>query len=76
VSEEIANPTSGELAINTDKCQGHGRCYSLFPDLFECGDDNGNGRVLVQHVEGDQYQSALQAVNGCPEDAISIRTEQ
>ena len=23
------------LSIDTEKCQGHGRCYALAPELFE-----------------------------------------
>ncbi len=34
-----------KVQINSDKCQGHGRCYDLAPGLF--GDDEqGYGMVL------------------------------
>ena len=33
------------VVIDTDRCTGHGRCYSLAPTVFGC-DDSGFGEVL------------------------------
>ena len=33
------------LEINPELCSGHGRCYTLFPDLF-VPDDYGHGQVI------------------------------
>ena len=27
-----------KIHLDTEKCQGHGRCYSLAPELFDCDD--------------------------------------
>jgi ferredoxin len=35
-----------KVQINSELCQGHGRCYDLAPDLFG-DDDEGYGRVLL-----------------------------
>lgn len=58
--------------IDTAKCSGHGRCYSLAPEIFDC-DDEGFSVLLVDTVEGPDLQHKLQeAVANCPERAISM----
>ncbi|HMH36407.1 MAG TPA: ferredoxin, partial [Streptosporangiaceae bacterium] len=54
------------------RCQGHGRCYDLAPDLF--GDDEeGYGQVLGDGtVAPDQERHARLAVVNCPEHAIEV----
>jgi ferredoxin len=61
-----------KVQIDSGRCQGHGRCYDLAPDLF--GDDEeGYGQVLGDGVvpPGMQRQAQL-AVANCPERAISL----
>ena len=53
------------VQVDSGRCQGHGRCYDLFPDLFG-DDDEGFGKVL-----GD----ARLAVANCPERAIELLGE-
>lgn len=64
-----------KVHIDRDKCVGHGRCYSLVPDLFE-PDDYGDGHVIGdgQVPEGMESEAEL-AVANCPEQAISIVTD-
>jgi ferredoxin len=57
--------------IDEDRCPGHGRCYSLAPELFDC-DDSGYGAVRVTDAPESLRRSALTAVNNCPERAISV----
>ena len=60
------------VSIDSDKCQGHNRCYALAPELFDV-DDYGMAIVI-----GDgQVPQALQdkarlAVANCPEFAIAL----
>lgn len=63
------------VQINSDKCQGHGRCYDLAPDLF--GDDEqGYGMVLGDGiVKPDLERDARLAELNCPERAIDILEE-
>jgi ferredoxin len=60
---------SVRLAVNGDLCRGHGRCYSLFPDLFDADDQS------MSHVISDTAPAAeaAQAASNCPERAITIR---
>jgi ferredoxin len=64
-----------KVQINSERCQGHGRCYDLAPDLF--GDDvEGYGRVLGDGAvpPGKEGEAQLAAAN-CPERAIDLLKE-
>ena len=58
------------LIIDTTRCQGHGRCALINPDLFDVSDD-GYGVVLNPEPEGDAKADADLAIGNCPEQAIS-----
>ncbi|MEI7479898.1 MAG: ferredoxin [Actinomycetes bacterium] len=61
-----------KIKLDLEKCQGHGRCYSLAPDLFD-SDDLGNAVVLVTgELDADQLAQATLAANNCPEYAIEV----
>lgn len=59
-----------KIGIDYDLCAGHGRCYALYPELF---DDDDNGYGTVKH-DGDVPHgftaSALESRAVCPENAI------
>ena len=60
------------IVFDRDKCQGHGRCYALAPDLFDA-DDEGYAVVLVPGaLTDDQVAQAQLAADNCPEYAISV----
>ncbi len=60
------------IALDSEKCQGHGRCYSLAAALFE-SDDEGYAVLLVEgDVPADQEADARLAADNCPEYAITI----
>lgn len=62
----------GRIRIDEERCQGHGRCYSLAPDLFE-PDDYGHGRVVGSgHVPAEALAAARMAAANCPEDAVIV----
>jgi ferredoxin len=61
-----------KVRVIDEKCQGHGRCYMLAPDLFE-SDDIGNAVVCGDGtVSPDQEADARLAADNCPEFAIEI----
>ncbi|GAA0387276.1 ferredoxin [Microbispora corallina] len=61
-----------KVRIDPQRCQGHGRCYDLAPDLFG-EDDEGYGQVIGDGtVPQDQEHAARLAVSNCPERAIEI----
>jgi ferredoxin len=58
-------------------CMGHGRCYSLAPQLLESDDE---GYVTISggepiDVPDDLRQLAEEVAGTCPESAISIIEE-
>jgi ferredoxin len=65
-------PPSLKVHVDPDKCQGHNRCYTLAPELFDVDDlgtssERGDGTVPDGLVD-----KAHRAVANCPEFAISI----
>ena len=64
-----------KVQIDSDRCQGHGRCYDLAPELFSA-DDEGYGRVLGDGlVPPDHEEGARLAAANCPESAVTILEE-
>jgi ferredoxin len=64
-----------KVQISSERCQGHGRCYDLAPDLFGA-DDEGYGQVVGDGTvpPGREREARLSAAN-CPERAIDLRQE-
>jgi AcrR family transcriptional regulator/ferredoxin len=76
----VGDPESGreqsmKVQISSDRCQGHGRCYDLAPDLF-AADDEGYGTVGGDGTvpAGQENQAQLAEAN-CPERAVDIVQE-
>lgn len=59
------------ISINQEACTGHGRCYSLSPELFQ-PDDEGRGVLLSEEVPAGLEDKARLAEGSCPERAIVI----
>jgi ferredoxin len=57
------------LVVDTTRCQGHGRCELVNPDLFEVSDD-GYAVVLDPAPAGAAKADADLAMANCPEQAI------
>jgi ferredoxin len=59
------------VCVDADRCVGHGRCYTLAPDVFDA-DDVGHSIVRVEQVPRELEAQALDAEQNCPEDAIML----
>lgn len=60
------------IVFDREKCQGHGRCYALAPDLFDA-DDEGYAVLLATGDVAPAHQAnASLAADNCPEYAITI----
>lgn len=58
--------------VDTEKCQGHNRCYALAPELFDV-DDYGQAVVIGDgDVPAELTHKAHLAVANCPEFAITL----
>ena len=65
-----------KVTVDSEKCQGHNRCYLLAPGLFKVDDfgyatPRGDGTVPL-----DMQEKARLAVENCPERAIDIIDEE
>jgi ferredoxin len=61
-----------KVHVDDERCQGHGRCYALSPELFE-PDDLGNGHEIGDGtVLVGLEDKAHRAQINCPEHAITI----
>jgi len=64
-----------KVTIDGVRCQGHGRCFTLAPNLFGF-DELGNGFVIGDGILTDETRPLAQlAQANCPEHAISIEEE-
>jgi ferredoxin len=60
------------IRVDSDRCEGHGRCYSLAPALVE-PDDVGDARIIGDgSVSPDEEANARQAEANCPERAVIL----
>ena len=59
------------IQVDGERCTGHGRCYTLVPELFDA-DDEGHSKVLVDEVPVGLEDRARTAAQNCPEQAISL----
>ena len=61
-----------KISLDRDACQGHNRCYSLAPELFDV-DDEGYAVLLVDgEVPAGLEEKAQLCADNCPEFAIEV----
>ncbi len=64
-----------KVRIDDNRCQGHGRCYAIEPELFEPVDDDGHSGFLLDGPltdDADLLARLHEAGANCPEHAITI----
>jgi ferredoxin len=57
--------------VDRDRCQGHGLCNAVAPEIYELDDD---GYCIIGEVElpADQLAQARLGAKNCPEMAITV----
>lgn len=60
------------IHLDSDRCQGHGRCYSVAPELFGYDDDGQAVLLVSDELAEAQLASAQLAADNCPEYAIEV----
>lgn len=61
------------VKVDVRRCEGHGKCYRLAPDLFTPTTDHGHSKFIGEPIgPGDtQEKLAEDAIGLCPEFALS-----
>ncbi len=59
------------VTVDTSRCSGHGRCYTLAPEVFD-SDDGGYSVVKLVIVPPELEAKARIGEQNCPERAIEL----
>ena len=60
------------ISIDSETCQGHGRCALVAPGLFDVDDDGKAVLLAPGDIPATLEPDARQAFANCPERAITI----
>ena len=58
-----------KLNVDRDICIGCGACQAIAPNVFEI-DDEGLATVVVNEINEEDVNDAIDAKEGCPVNAI------
>ncbi|NUP34814.1 MAG: ferredoxin [Streptomycetaceae bacterium] len=61
-----------KVRVDAERCQGHTLCAMIAPDVFELSDIDGHSSAVAEDVPAEHEEKVREAVNSCPEGAISI----
>lgn len=61
-----------KVRVDTEKCQGHNRCFAVAAELFELDDYGYSHELNGGEVPPGLEEKARLAVQNCPERAIYI----
>jgi ferredoxin len=61
-----------KVVVDSARCEGHARCWQICPEVFSL-DDNGHSVVYVDVVPAELEARVQEALENCPERAISLR---
>jgi len=59
-----------KVHVDSDLCTGCGVCVEMCPDVFELRDDV--SVVIVEPVPAEHEDTAREAAEACPVEAISV----
>lgn len=65
-----------KLVIDTEKCEGHNRCYAIVPELVEVDDYGYASAAGDGTIPPELAEKAQLAVDNCPEYAITISNDE
>jgi ferredoxin len=59
------------IEVDAEACTGHGRCWSLAPEVYEA-DDDGYCATRQLDVPPELEEQARKGAASCPERAIAV----
>jgi ferredoxin len=60
-----------KVAVDDERCRGHGVCCAVCPEVFALTDD-GYSEVTMPEVPPEHQDAVRDAQASCPEGAISV----
>ena len=60
-----------KITVN-DRCEGHGLCVDLAPDVFELRDEDDMVTVLNRSPDDGRRLALEEAVRSCPMQAVEL----
>ena len=70
--QENVEDTPFRVSIDRDMCVGHGRCYSLAPDVYDSDDEGFSELIADTPATPELRQQARLGADTCPEHAIKL----
>ncbi len=64
-----------KVRVDTELCSGHGRCYSLAPEVF-APDEEGHSTLIVDDVPEALRPKAIVGEQNCRERAVSVEGQR
>lgn len=61
-----------KVRVDATRCQGHTLCAMIAPGVFELDEVDGHSTPIAEDVPPDWEDAVREAVQSCPERAISI----
>jgi ferredoxin len=61
-----------KVTVDPERCQGHTLCAMIAPKVFELDEIDGHSSPVSEDVPAGQEDKVRQAVQSCPEQAISV----
>jgi ferredoxin len=58
-----------KVSVDHDRCEGHGKCQSAAPEVFELRDDD-LSYVLIEDVPEELKPKVERAIRLCPRQAV------
>jgi len=62
------------IVLDTERCTGHGRCYTVGAEFYE-SDDDGYCAKPPEQVPPGLEEAALRGARNCPERALTVIEE-
>ena len=65
-----------KIKIDKNKCAGHSRCYSGYPELFGLDEEGETLALNGGEVPKDMEEDLKYAMHDCPEAAIVVISQE
>ena len=63
------------VRVDATRCQGHTLCAMIAPESFELDDVDGHAHPIHDEVPEEHQAAVREAVQSCPEQAITVLIE-